>query len=374
MSEKGKVVVAMSGGVDSSVVAALLVDQGYDVIGMMLRLWSEPGRAAYNRCCTPESMAAAKMIAAQLDIPFYAVDAKSLFHDTVVQYFIDGYSQGLTPNPCLMCNSQIRWELLLNQALSIGAEFMATGHYARLVRKSEKPIQLMKAIDDNKDQSYVLSILSQDQLEHALFPLGEYTKPEVRELAKRFNLPVAEAKDSQDLCFLAGTDTNSFLIRNAPEVQSPGAIINQDGDIYGEHKGLAFYTIGQRKGLGITAPAPLYVIDKDMLTNTLIVGTRQELGSSELTAGEVNWVSGQPPNKPFRAQIKIRYKSPFHPGLVTPQNGEVGVIFDEPLRDITPGQAAVFYDHDDVLGMGIIQDSDMHSIDQVKLEAVNLHQ
>jgi tRNA-specific 2-thiouridylase len=189
---KERVVIAMSGGVDSSVAAALLVEQGYDVIGMMLRLWSEPGSEYVNRCCTPDAMAQARRVSAQLGIPFYAIDAKDVFRNTVVDYFIDGYTQGITPNPCLVCNRTIRWSFLLNQALSSNAKFMATGHYARLQIYPDGKIQLLRAIDDHKDQSYVLHVLDQTQLRHALFPLGEYTKPQVRQLARDFGLPVAE--------------------------------------------------------------------------------------------------------------------------------------------------------------------------------------
>src|SRR3989304_3223968 len=197
-----RVVVAMSGGVDSSVAPALLVSQGYEVIGMMLRLWSEPGGAASNRCCTPDAMALARRVAALLDIPFYAIDAQEIFNQTVVQFFMNGYAQGITPNPCLVCNRHIRWEFLLNRALSLDAQLMATGHYARLLRADDGKFQVLRAFDQSKDQSYVLHVLGQEQLAHAIFPLGEFTKPQVRQLAREFNLPVAERSESQDLCFL----------------------------------------------------------------------------------------------------------------------------------------------------------------------------
>lgn len=350
------VVVAMSGGVDSSVAAALLKQQGYNVIGMMLRLWSEPGSEMDNRCCTPDSMALARRMAARLGIPYYAVDARQYFHDTVVRAFIDGYAQGTTPNPCLRCNRHVRWEFLLQHALNLGASFMATGHYARLDRSDPSSIKLLRARDSGKDQSYVLHVLRQHQLQRALFPIGELTKPEVRQLARDFNLPVAERADSQDLCFLGNGDYRQFLLRNAPQIENPGPILNRAGKVLGQHQGLAFYTIGQRKGLGIASPQPLYVIEKDLQRNALIVGQKDELGGRELLAADVNWISGSSPQAPFRAQVKIRYKAQLAAATVTPlENQQARVIFDEPLRDITPGQAAVFYQDDLCLGGGIIQ-------------------
>ena len=346
----------MSGGVDSSVAAALLKEAGYEVIGMMMRLWSEPGTETANRCCSPDSMVLARRVAAKLDIPFYAIDAQDFFYDTVVTFFQNGYAQGITPNPCLVCNRRVRWEFLLERALTLGAEYMATGHYARLQRVEAGKARLLRAIDGAKDQSYVLHVLNQEQLAHAFFPLGEYTKLHIRQLARDFGLPVAERADSQDLCFLGEGDYRDFLLRNRPEVASPGPILNRAGEQIGEHKGLAFYTIGQRRGLGITARDPLYVIEKDRARNALIIGRKEELGKSELIAGEVNWVSGKAPEAPFRAQVKIRYKAREAWGAVTPLGGtRAHVGFDEPLRDITPGQAAVFFDGEIVLGGGLIQ-------------------
>jgi tRNA-uridine 2-sulfurtransferase len=357
MIKRPKVVVAMSGGVDSSVAAALLVEQGYEVIGMMMRLWSESGKQADNRCCTPDAMASARRVAAKLNIPFYAIDAQEIFHSKVVGYFIQGYIQGNTPNPCLICNRYIRWEFLLNHARAIGAEAMATGHYARLGIDSLGHIQLLRAVDADKDQSYVLHVLEQEQLAQALFPLGEYSKLQVRQMARDFKIPSAERADSQDLCFLGNGDYRSFLNRHAKEhVEQPGPIINQAGEELGRHQGLAFYTIGQRKGLGISSSQPLYVLVKDLQKNTLVVGSKDELGQQELLAERVNWVSGVPPTGEIRAQVKIRYKAAEVWAYVTPQEDKfVHVQFDEPLRDITPGQAAVFYQDQVCLGGGIIR-------------------
>ena len=349
-----KVVVAMSGGVDSSVVAALLVEQGYDVTGMMLRLWSEPGSEAENRCCAPDAMALARRVAAKLSIPFYVIDARQAFREIVVQSFINGYTHNTTPNPCLTCNRHLRWDFLLQRALASGADHLATGHYARL-QATPNGVQLLRAVDQHKDQSYVLHALNQAQLQHTSFPLGTYTKPEVRTLARKFNLPVAERPDSQDLCFLGASDYHAFLVRHAPAAANPGPILDQHGAQLGTHQGLAFYTIGQRKGLRIAAPHPLYVLQKDASRNALIIGPAEELGQAELVAVNPHWISGQAPEGPFRAQVKIRYKARLESGLVTPQpSGSFHIRFDSPLRDITHGQAAVLYDGETCLGGGTI--------------------
>ena len=351
-----KVVVAMSGGVDSSVTAALLKEQGYDVVGMMMRLWSEPGKEESNRCCTPDSMAQARRVAAKLDIPFYVVDAKDVFRETVVEYFLEGYARGETPNPCLICNRKIRWTFLLDHALALGAEYMATGHYVRIQKAEDGRMNLLRAVDKSKDQSYVLHVLTQERLEHALFPVGDYPKPEIRQIAEKYGLPTATRKDSQDLCFLAGEDYRNFLQRNAAQMLQPGEIVTRDGRVIGEHNGLPNYTIGQRKGLGISSPVPLYVLGKDAAANQVIVGTQEELGSSELTARDVNWVSGESPTESFRAEVKIRYTAKEASAWVTPVNNgdQAQVRFDAPQRDITAGQAAVFYQGDLLIGGGII--------------------
>ncbi|CAG1008928.1 tRNA-specific 2-thiouridylase MnmA [Anaerolineales bacterium] len=353
---KQKVVVAMSGGVDSSVAAALLKQQGYEVTGMMLRLWSEPGKEDSNRCCTPDSMAQARRVAGILDIPFYVVDAKDVFKQTIVQYFLDGYARGETPNPCLLCNRQIRWTFLLNHALALGAEFMATGHYVRRRMTDDGRCELLRAVDHSKDQSYVLHVLTQAQLKYALFPVGEYPKPEIRRLAAEFGLPTASRADSQDLCFLAGEDYRNFLQRNAPEILQPGNIVTTEGKVVGKHDGLANYTIGQRKGLGVFSPDPLYVITKNASNNTLIIGAADELGFTELTAHDVNWISGEAPKEPFRALVKIRYSAKEVEARVSlMERNQAKVKFDHPVRDVTTGQAAVFYQDELMLGGGIIQ-------------------
>ncbi|MFN7037103.1 MAG: tRNA 2-thiouridine(34) synthase MnmA [Bellilinea sp.] len=351
-----KVAIAMSGGVDSSVAAALLVERGYQVFGVMLRLWSEPGREGSNRCCTPDSMAQARRVAAQLKIPFYAINAQDIFRQVVVEYFLDGYRSGITPNPCLLCNRFVRWDFLLRHVQTMGAEKMATGHYAILRVAINGNVKLLKGYDENKDQSYVLSVLSQEQLQHTLLPIGEYTKPQVRQLARDFGLPVAERQDSQDLCFLAGQDYREFLKRNAPDVIKPGKIITRSGQVVGEHEGLGFYTIGQRRGLGIQAIHPYYVVDKNVEENLLIVGEESDLRFVGLIAEDVNWIENTPPALCFDSEIKIRYKARLVPGVVEVKDRHiVQVQFDQPVRDVTPGQRAVFYQGEEVIGGGMIR-------------------
>ena len=356
ITDQPLVVVAMSGGVDSSVAAGLLVEKGYRVTGMMLRLWSEAGRGDENRCCTPDAMAQARRVAAILGIPFYAVDVRERFRSTVVQGFLDGYSSGVTPNPCILCNRLIRWGFLMEQARAVGATYLATGHYGRLRTIADGKIELLKARDEQKDQSYVLSALNQEQLAHTLLPLGEYTKPEVRELARKYHLPVAERPDSQDLCFLGQEDYRVFLARHNPEVTRPGPIVTREGKVLGNHAGLAFYTIGQRKGLGLSTPEPLYVLGKDPATNQLVVGSESELGQREMRVDQMNWIAGVSPAGISRVEVKIRYKAAFAPAQYELlAEGSVRVKFDKPVRDITPGQLAVFYLDDAVLGSGWIR-------------------
>src|SRR5258708_211826 len=354
-----RVVVAMSGGVDSSVAAALMVQQGYEVIGIMMRLWSEErtdGAQKANRCCTPDQMNDARRIADGLGIPFYVLDTQDVFRGAIVQYFIDQHSQGNTPNPCLECNRHIRFEWLLNNALALNADYLATGHYARVRQAPDGKYQLLKGLDDAKDQSYVLSVMGQQQLSHVLFPVGEYAKPQVRELAASFDLPVASKHDSQDLCFLSDGNYRRFLRQHSPDIAEPGPIMRRGGEVVGQHTGLADYTIGQRKGLGVQSLEPLFVLGKDAKRNALIVGLAEELGTRSLTPARVNWVAGEPPSEPIRGDVKIRYKATPVGAAITPlANDRVAVEFDEPLRDITPGQGAIFY-HDEVcLGGGIIE-------------------
>ena len=347
----------MSGGVDSSVAAALLVEQGYEVIGMMMRLWSETGTGPAtpaNRCCTPDQMADARRVAEKLGIPFYVVDVRQHFRQAIVQFFLDEHEAGRTPNPCIECNRQIRFTYLLERALAMDADYLATGHYARIDHNADGYV-LKQGLDSNKDQTYVLHTFRQDQLARVLFPIGNYTKDEVREIARRFDLLVASKQESQDLCFLNDGDYRRFIRDNSIHMYQPGPILDQEGREMGRHEGLPFYTIGQRKGLGIAAAEPLFVLRKDPERNALIIGPRDALGVRELVARGVNWISGTTPAAAIEAQVKIRYKATPIPATVTPLDGDrAHVLFDQPAFGVTPGQAVVFYAGAVCLGGGLI--------------------
>ena len=383
-----RIVVAMSGGVDSSVAAALLKEEGHEVIGMMLRLWSEPGvieddgvvRVVQNKCCSLESVDDARRVARKLDIPFYLVNVEQEFKENVVDYFYQEYVAGRTPNPCLTCNRHIRFTLLLNRALALDAEFLATGHY---VRVDTDPLtgkrRLRRGLDREKDQSYVLHVLNQKQLTHACFPLGPYTKLQVRAMAAERGLTVAAKPESQDICFVAQDDYRGFIDRYAValaekeplgvgattqangmiHLPKPGPIFDLSGKSLGRHRGLAYYTIGQRKGLGITSLEPLHVLKIDSEQNALIVGPAKELEKTSCTIAKMHYISGETPSEPFKALARIRYKAPEQEAVVTLLDGQSAhVTFSRPQRAITPGQAAVFYggeDGDEVLCGGIIE-------------------
>lgn len=368
-----RVVVGMSGGVDSSVAAALLKEQGYDVIGIMLRLWSEPTvldadgveLASENKCCSLESVNDARRVSAQLDIPFYVVNVEQPFREHIVDFFYDEYVAGRTPNPCLRCNRQIRFTLLLERALALGAEYLATGHY---VRVDDDPVtgkrRLRQGEDTSKDQSYVLHVLSQTQLRHALFPLGDYTKPQVRAMAaERGLMRVAAKAESQEICFVAANDYRGFVNRYGASTgraqPQPGVVVDQEGRQLATHQGLANYTIGQRKGLGVSAREPLHVLKLDAARNTVVVGPASALDREAFTVRQTTYTSGATPTTPFDALVKVRYKGLPAEGRVTPLDDyRAEVHLSAPLRAITPGQAAVFYggaQGEVVIGGGLIE-------------------
>jgi len=362
-----RVAVAMSGGVDSAVAALLLVQQGYDVLGLMMRLWAEEdndtgGQANLraNRCCSPQGVEDARRVAQLLDIPFYLLNYEREFKAAVVDPFVAEYAAGRTPNPCLACNRHIKFGLLLQRARSLGADFLATGHYARIVQ-GEGRYRLLKSADRRKDQSYVLYMLGQRELGQVLFPLGGLTKDEVRARAAQAGLPVGEKPESQEICFVGDEGYHPFLSRQAPATVRPGPIVDATGRVLGQHQGLAFYTVGQRHGLGIATGEPLYVLRLDPVRNALVVGPEEALGQQELIAGQVSFVAGYAPPV-SRVTAKVRYKAPEAPGTLLPlDNGRVRLVFDRPQRAITPGQAVVFYQGEEVLGGGIIDGTQINA-------------
>jgi tRNA-specific 2-thiouridylase len=349
----------MSSGVDSSTAAALLVEQGYDVIGVMMRIWGEATSGGINRCCSPQAVSDARSVARHLGIPFYLLDFQAAFKKYVVDYFVEEYAAGRTPSPCIMCNRHIRFQLLLQRALALEADYLATGHYARIRRTDHGRYQLLKGIDPQKDQSYFLYTLGQTQLRYVLFPVGGYTKTEVRQMARERNLPVADKAESQELCFLADGDYRRFIRDYAPGAVTPGPILDQVGEVLGEHAGLPMYTIGQRRGLGIAVGEPVYVLDMDRERNALIVGPDRDLYHHALSVHSVSYVAGDPPEGTMRVTAKIRSMGSETPATLIPLDANhARLVFDSPVRAFAPGQAAVFYDGDVVIGGGFIEHLD----------------
>lgn len=377
MNEKNKIKVAvgLSGGVDSSVAAKILVDQGYDVIGFMMKFWSDAtcGVSRDNACCDQKSVEDAKRVAEKIGIPVYLIDAREQFKLDVADYFVDEYKNLRTPNPCVVCNKKIKFGWFLDFAKSVGCQYVATGHYARIIRGSTNTnYKLLKGIDSKKDQSYFLHQLDQEQLSHVIFPVGEYTKEHVRALAKGWGLPVAEKRESQEVCFIMDKDYRDFLRRQIPaEYFKPGKIVDKSGNIVGKHDGLINYTIGQRKGIEqIINPnvkcqmsnekldkQPLYVIGFDIEKNELIVGSDEEIFKKEMTVRDVAWINPEfelEAKNPLSVSVKIRYRSEAAPAIIKIEDDKIKVIFKESQRAITPGQSAVFYDDEEVLGGGVI--------------------
>ncbi|MCA1553889.1 MAG: tRNA 2-thiouridine(34) synthase MnmA, partial [Chloroflexi bacterium] len=338
-------------GVDSSTTAALLVERGYDVIGIMMRLWAGtgPDGSEYNRCCSPEAVADARSVCVRLGIPFHLLNFEATFKQHVVDFFLDGYTRGVTPNPCLECNRRVKFDALLKQALALGADYLATGHYARVRQLPDGTCQLLKGVDSLKDQSYALSVLTQPQLARAMFPLGEFTKAQVRQMARERNIIVAEKSESQELCFVV-KDYRDFVREHRPEAFVRGPILDMDGKPLGEHDGLPAYTVGQRKGLNLALGEPLYVVGIDSVRNALIVGHHDEVTQRQMLVADINWIAGAAPDQTL-ANVKIRYKSSEAPARVELLDQTCArVTFGEPQRAITPGQAAAFYADEVCLG------------------------
>ena len=354
-----RIVVAMSGGVDSSVAAALLAEQGHDVIGLSMQLYDQRGEETFGSCCTLDDLHDARRVADAIGIPHYILNFERQFQDTVISNFVREYAAGRTPLPCAHCNSDLKFATLLDRARGLGAELVATGHYARVERAAGGRWLLKRSADPAKDQSYFLFSLTQAQLARASFPVGALSKPEVRAQARRLGLTVAEKPDSQEICFVPDGDYASFVARKAPTVARSGAIVDERGEVLGSHGGVHRYTVGQRKGLGVSGPAPRYVLKIEAESGRVTVGPREALDRTTLTASGVNWVAIDPPSGWIRASAQIRHRHRPAAGRVRAIGCETAhdraeFIFDEPQTAVTPGQAVVFYDGDLVVGGGWI--------------------
>ena len=354
-----KVVVGMSGGVDSSVAAYLLKEQGYDVIGVTMQIWQDEEQAMQEEnggCCGLSAVDDARRVAAALEIPYYVMNFKKEFKEHVIDYFVEEYQNGRTPNPCIACNRYVKWESLLQRSLSIGAEYIATGHYARVVQLENGRYTLRRSATLAKDQTYALYNLTQDQLKRTLMPVGEYTKEEVRSIAEKINLRIASKPDSQDICFVPNGDYASYIEEEAGVKVPEGNFVLTDGTVLGRHKGITHYTVGQRKGLGLALGYPAFVLEIRPETNEVVIGTKEESMTTQLVARNLNFMSIEDLTEPLHVFTKIRYN---HRGAwcTIEKTGEDEILctFDEPQRAVTPGQAVVFYDGEYVLGGGTIQ-------------------
>jgi tRNA-uridine 2-sulfurtransferase len=352
-----RIVVAMSGGVDSSVAAALLVEQGYDVIGMTMQLWDYSARKSRHagRCCASEDIEDARRVAHHLRIPFYAINFQKEFYRQVVQPFMDDYISGRTPSPCVNCNSGLKFQELVRVADKLRASHVATGHYVRMEYANGR-YQILKARDAKKDQSYFLFNLKQAQLSRASFPLGSHTKSEVRELARKLALPVAEKPESQELCFLQGQRQGDFIAERMPDLHREGEMVDAAENVVAHHAGVQYYTIGQRRGLGVAGGPPQYVTGIDATNGVIRIGSNKDLLKGGMSLERVNWLSIDPPSDSIPGNVRIRYKHEESPAVIHPSENGCRVEFAEKQRAITPGQAAVFYQEDMLLGGGWISE------------------
>ncbi|WP_409069622.1 tRNA 2-thiouridine(34) synthase MnmA [Clostridium sp. FAM 1755] len=354
---KKKVLVGMSGGVDSSVAAYLLKNQGYDVIGVTMQIWQDDEEFVEREggCCSLSAVADARRVANKIGIPFYVMNFKDAFKRNVIDYFVDEYVEGRTPNPCIACNKFIKFSAFLDKAMAMGIDYVATGHYAIIEKQNDRYV-IKKSEDDKKDQTYALYNLTQFQLERTLMPCGQYKKTQIREIAKEIGLRVHNKKDSEEICFIPDNDHGRYIKNRFPNKVREGNFVDKEGNILGIHKGIVYYTIGQRKGLGIAFGKPMYVVDINPFRNEVVLGSLEDLLNTELIAKDINYIPFDTLKEPMEIEAKIRYSQNPSKAVITPiENGKVKVNFYEKQRAITKGQSVVFYKDDLVIGGGVIE-------------------